>query len=52
MTIKELYEDALSKGKENYDIELQYQDGGGTYYGSTGLTEIEYRDNYNEVLLA
>ena len=51
MTIKELYEDAVSKGKENYDIELQYQDSGGAYSGSATLTEIEYRDNYREVLL-
>lgn len=34
MTIKELYETAQASHIEDYDIEIQYRDGGG-YYGGT-----------------
>ena len=33
MTVKELYEWAVSQGAEDLDIEIQYRDGGGFYYG-------------------
>jgi len=33
MTVKELYEWAVSQGAENFDIEIQYRDGGGYYTG-------------------
>ena len=29
MTIKDLYEEAVKNGREDYDIRVQYQDGGG-----------------------
>lgn len=34
-TIKELYEWAIEHHVENLTVELQYQDGGGAYYGDT-----------------
>lgn len=52
MTIKELYDKAVILGKENYDIQLQYQDGGGSYCGSCPLEEIDYDDRCEEVTLA
>ncbi len=33
MTVKELYEWAVSQGAENFDIEIQHRDGGGYYQG-------------------
>lgn len=33
MTVKELYEWAKKNNAENYDIEIQYRDGGGCYTG-------------------
>lgn len=34
MTIKELYEIALEKSAENFEIEISYRDDGGCYYGT------------------
>jgi hypothetical protein len=39
MTIKELYEWATDAEFENYEIEIQYRDGGGYYSGTDFLTE-------------
>lgn len=52
MTIKELYEEAIAKGAEDYEIQLQYQDGGGCYCGSCAMSEIEYDSLKKEVVLA
>lgn len=52
MTIKDLYEIAVAIGIENYEIQLQYQDGGGTYCGSCPMSEYEYDCNREEVTLA
>lgn len=52
MTIKELYEEAVEKGMEDYEIRLQYQDGGGCYCGSCYLSETEYDGLREEVLLS
>lgn len=52
MTIKELYEKAVQDGTEDYDICLQYQDGGGSYCGDTDMTDIDYRHDMKEVVLA
>lgn len=41
MTIKELYEWSVKNGVEDYDIEIQYRDGGGYYYGSSSLYESD-----------
>lgn len=51
MTIKELYEVAVAIGVENYEIQLQYQDDGGTYNGSCPMSDYEYDCNKNTVTL-
>lgn len=52
MTIKELYEEAVANGTEDYEIRLQYQDGGGCYSGSCLMEEMEYDELRKEVTLA
>lgn len=52
MTIKELYEEAVEKGAEDYEIQLQYQDDGGCYCGSYAMSEIKYDALREEVTLA
>lgn len=52
MTIKELYEEAVSKNAEDYEIQLQYQDSGGCYYGSCAMSESDYDALMKEVTLA
>ena len=53
MTIKELYEWAVERGVENYNIEIQYRDGGGYYYGTDTLHQayIEIVSERSEVIL-
>lgn len=53
MTIKELYEWAIQNSVEDYDIEIQYRDGGGYYYGTSTLYEsdIEIDNLRSEVIL-
>lgn len=53
MTIKELYEWSVKNGVEDYDIEIQYRDGGGYYCGSSSLYEsdIEIDHLRSEVML-
>lgn len=41
MTIKELYEWAIKNNVENCEVEIQYRDGGGTYYGTDDLYESD-----------
>lgn len=41
MTIKDLYEWAVKNGVEDFDIEIQYRDDGGYYYGSSSLNELD-----------
>ena len=41
MTIKDLYEWAVKNGVEDFDIEIQYRDGGGYYSGSSSLYESD-----------
>ena len=41
MTIKDLYVYAQEKGIENYEVEIQYADGGGFYHGTRDLREDE-----------
>lgn len=43
MTIKKLYEWAIDNKVENYDVEIQYRDGGGDYYGTDILYESDIR---------
>ena len=51
MTIKDLYEMSTECKCENYEIRLQYQDGGGSYCGDTDVTGYEIRMENNELLL-
>ena len=41
VTIKDLYEYAQKNGIENCEVEIQYADGGGFYYGTRDLEESE-----------
>lgn len=41
MTIKDLYEYAQKNRIENCEVEIQYADGGGFYYGTRDLEESE-----------
>lgn len=52
MTIKDLYEEAVKSGREDYDILVQYQDGGGCYSGSAYASEVEWDDTMKEVTVA
>ena len=52
MTIKDLYEEAVKSGREDYDIRVQYQDGGGYYSGSAYAAEVEWDDTMKEVTVA
>jgi len=47
MTIKELYNDAVKKGIENYNIEVQYRDDGGSYPGTESI-DADYIEVNNE----
>ena len=52
MTIKELYLEAAKKGMEDFDIRVQYQDGGGCYCGSTYASEVEWDVEREEIIIA
>ena len=41
MTIKDLYEWAVKNGVEDFDIEIQYRDDGGYYYGTSLLNGLD-----------
>lgn len=53
MTIRDLYEWAVENGVEDYDIQIQYRDGGGFYYGTSTLYEedIDIDRHNSEVVL-
>ena len=53
MTIRELYETAQASHIEDYDIEIQYRDGGGCYSGTEELRgeEITVNDIRKVVIL-
>lgn len=53
MTIKDLYEFAKENKFEDYEIEIQYRDGGGSYYGTDTLQleDIEVQDFAKTVVL-
>ena len=51
MTVKELYETAKKNKVENYDIQLQYQDGGGTYNGTCEMEDFSIDDDKEEITL-
>ena len=50
MTVKEFYEWAVANNVENLEMEVQYRDDGGCYYGSdneviASVTKSNYSDN-------
>lgn len=53
MTIKELYEFGVKNNIVDYEIEAQYADGGGYYYGSrsTDESEIEIQNNIETIII-
>lgn len=53
MTLKELWQWAIDNSVEDYEISIQYCDGGGYYSGNRDLKEYEIEVNHNkqEVLL-
>lgn len=51
MTIRDLYEEAIRRGREEYDIRVQYQDGGGCYSGSAYASDVEWDDTMKEVTI-
>lgn len=53
MTIKELYEIAKNQHIENYEIEIQYRDGGVILSGTAFLNaeDIEINDTARTVIL-
>jgi len=53
MTIEELYKIAKEQHIENYEIEIQYRDGGGFYNGTSFLEyeDIEVNDTAKTVIL-
>lgn len=50
--VRLLYEEAVKNGREDYDIRVQYQDGGGCYSGSAYASEVEWDDTMKEVTVA
>ena len=53
MTIQQLYDYAKENNILDYEIEAQYADDGGFYYGSrdTHLDDIEIQENIKTVVL-
>ena len=55
MTVKELYEWAKKNNAENFDIEIQYRDGGGYYSGTDDcdpeICDREHPYNTEKVVL-
>lgn len=54
MTPKDLYEWAVEHGVENCNIEIQYRDDGGLFYGTTdaSFNEIEIENkSYGKVIV-
>lgn len=53
MTIKELYEFGVKNNIVDYDIEAQYADDGGYYYGSRNVCEpdIEIKDEIRTIII-
>ena len=51
ITIKELYEKAKANGSENYKIQLQCQDQGGTYPGTVEMDGFDIDKETEEITL-
>lgn len=52
MTIKDLYEHAVKEGIENYQLHVQYRDGGGYYYGTELVEEyVDVKDDDKIVIV-
>lgn len=48
MTIKELYDWAVKNNVENLELSVQYEDGGGFYWGNTFKEGIEVTASIHE----
>ena len=53
MTVKELYDFAKERNILDYEIEAQYADSGGYYYGSrtTDEGDIERKDDIKTIII-
>lgn len=53
MTIRDLYNWAVTNGVEDFEIQIQYRDGGGYYNGTDSCeqSDIKIDTIYNEVIL-
>jgi len=51
MTIEELYEWAKKRNYEKLECEIQYADGGGYYYGTRDLSELDIEVENGVVVL-
>ena len=53
MTVQELYDFAKERNILDYEIEAQYADDGGYYYGSrtTNEDDIEIEDNVKTIII-
>ena len=53
MTVQELYDFAKERNILDYDIEAQYADDGGYYYGSrlTDCCDIERKDDIKTIII-
>lgn len=53
MTIKELYEWALAHGVEEYELRVNYRDGGGWYCGDDEVNErdFEIHEEQHELII-
>lgn len=51
MTIRELYEWAKQQGIEDYDIEIQYRDGGGYYDGTDDANFYDIETKHDKKII-
>lgn len=51
MTIRELYEWAKQQGIEDYDIEIQYRDGGGYHYGTDDANFYDIETKHDKKII-
>lgn len=52
MTIKELYEYARATHRENYVLQVQYQDAGGIYDEKADMSGVDFDDEEKKATLS
>lgn len=52
MTVKELYEYARATHRENYVVQVQYQDAGGFYDEKADMSGMDFDDKERKVTLS